>query len=100
MFTLKWFLHFMNILKAKIKLFFNGQNIYSYIIVNCAVCFNACKFIKYILKTKTSLKWSIYSFKIDLHVLKVLKTSLEVKIWKNKSATFDWLQVVDRIECS
>ena len=68
--------------------------------LNCALCFNACKFIKYILKTKTSLKWSIYSFKIDLHVLKVLKTSLEVQIWKNKSATFDWLQVVDRIECS
>ena len=40
-------------------------------------------FIKYIVKPKTNLKWSRYSFKIDFHVLKVFKTSLEVKILKN-----------------
>ena len=39
-------------------------------------------FIKYILETKTSLEWSKYSFKIDFHILKGLKTSLEVKSWK------------------
>ena len=56
-------------------------------------------FIKYILETKTSLKWSRYSFKIDFHILKVLKTSLEVKILKTtKSTRFgrpNW--VVDRM---
>ena len=40
-------------------------------------------FIKYILETKTSLEWSKYSFKIDFHILKVLKISLEIKIPKN-----------------
>ena len=40
-------------------------------------------FIKYFLETKTGLIRSNYSFKIDFHVLKVLKISLEVKILKN-----------------
>ena len=38
-------------------------------------------FIIHILETK-SLEWSEYSFKIDFHILKWLKTSLEVKSWK------------------
>ena len=40
-------------------------------------------FIKYILETKTILEWSKYSFKIDFHILKGLKTNLKVKILKN-----------------
>ena len=47
-------------------------------------------FIKYVLEIKTSLKWLKYPFKIDFHVLKVLKTSLEVKILKNDQIWHEW----------
>ena len=36
-------------------------------------------FIKYVLKSKLNIEWPIYSFKMDFYILKVLKTSLEIK---------------------
>ena len=50
--------------------------------LNFVLCVNVLNF-KYILETKTSLELSKYSFKIDFHVLKVLKISLKVKILEN-----------------
>ena len=58
--------------------------------LNFILCFNFLNFIKYILETKTSLEWSKYSFKIDFHILKGLKTSLEVKILKNDKNCQKW----------
>ena len=40
-------------------------------------------FIKYILETKTCLEWLKYYIKIDFYILKVLNTSLLIKILKN-----------------
>ena len=49
-------------------------------ILNFVLCSNT---ITYLLEIKPNLEWLNYSFKIDFHILKVLKTYLEVKNLKN-----------------